>query len=238
MDRPVKADVKEVNLTFSRGQKSTATFRLTNLMQTMSVAVSPSTTNPSSLSFPNPFSILPPLSTSSFTLHLSSDHPPLSSPPDTMLVRSSMLPTGKTHQDDLCRLFSKPGAHIFKDATIPISLVGPHVIASLFSPPYNKSFEVSFLLSKAISGYDESESTNLLKSATGFGNVVPTHMHEKRRKATNQVQLGSHQPTCMKNVGRQPTKSSLAATNHSKGQEWRLPKSRTKAFPPTPFVYK
>ncbi|GMP99436.1 hypothetical protein CsSME_00046906 [Camellia sinensis var. sinensis] len=46
------------------------------------------------------------------------------------------------------------------------------------------------------------------------------------------------QPTCMKNVGRQPTKSSLAATNHSKGQEWRLPKSRMKALPPTPFVYK
>ncbi|THG15840.1 hypothetical protein TEA_023863 [Camellia sinensis var. sinensis] len=170
MDRLVKADVKEVNLTFTRGQKSTATFRLTNLMHTMSVAVSLSTTNPSSLSFPNPFSILPPLSTSSFTLHLSSDHPPLSSPPDTILVRSSMLPTGKAHQDDLRRLFSKPGAHIFKDATIPISLVGPHVIESLFSPPYNKSLEVSFLLSKAISGCDESEIMNLLRSATGFGN--------------------------------------------------------------------
>ncbi|GMP62799.1 hypothetical protein CsSME_00024761 [Camellia sinensis var. sinensis] len=31
------------------------------------------------------------------------------------------------------------------------------------------------------------------------------------------------QPTCMKNMGRQPTKSSLAATNHSKGQEWSYP---------------
>ncbi|GMP91345.1 hypothetical protein CsSME_00042085 [Camellia sinensis var. sinensis] len=101
MDRLVKAEVKEVNLTFTRGQKSTATFRLTNLMHTMFVAVSLSTTNPSSFSFPNPFSILPPLSTSSFTLHLSSDHPPLSSLPDTILVRSSMLPTGKAHQDDL-----------------------------------------------------------------------------------------------------------------------------------------
>ncbi|KAE9460525.1 hypothetical protein C3L33_07540, partial [Rhododendron williamsianum] len=74
-------------------------------------AVSLSTTNPSYLSFPHPFSILPPLSTSSFFLHLSpSSHPPLSSPPDTVLVRSSMLPTGKADPDDLRRLFSKPTA--------------------------------------------------------------------------------------------------------------------------------
>ncbi|RVW21246.1 hypothetical protein CK203_104349 [Vitis vinifera] len=94
-------------------------------MHTMSVAVSLTTTNPSLFSFPQPFSILPPLSSSPFTLLLSqpSDHPPLSSPNDTLLVRTAMLPTGKAHLDDLRRLFSKPGPHVFKDAAIPIFLL-------------------------------------------------------------------------------------------------------------------
>ncbi|KAA8543181.1 hypothetical protein F0562_021324 [Nyssa sinensis] len=170
MDRLVKPDVKEVNLTFTRGQKCSATFRLTNLMHTMSVAVSLTTTDPSLFSFGHPFSILPPLSTSSFTLLLSqpSDHPPLSTIPDTILVRSSMLPTGKAHQDDLRRLFSKPGSHVFKDATIPISFVGPDVVEALLSP--SKTLEIAFLLSKAIAWCDESQLTSLLISASMNGN--------------------------------------------------------------------
>ncbi|XP_058200270.1 protein VAPYRIN-LIKE-like [Rhododendron vialii] len=190
MDRLVKPDVKELSLTFTPNQTCTATFRLTNLMHTMSVAVSLSTTNPSYLSFPHPFSILPPLSTSSFSLHLSpSSHPPLSSPPDTVLVRSSMLPTGKADPDNLLRLFSKPSTPlVFKDATIPISLVGPHVIESLLSPPINRTLEVgegrltwspelskngtlevAFLMLKAISGCDQSDLTSLLRAAAETG---------------------------------------------------------------------
>ncbi|XP_034690221.1 ankyrin repeat domain-containing protein 65-like [Vitis riparia] len=172
MDRLVKPDVKEVEIIFKRGQKCNTTFRLTNLMHTMSVAVSLTTTNPSLFSFPQPFSILPPLSSSPFTLLLSqpSDHPPLSSPNDTLLVRTAMLPTGKAHQDDLRRLFSKPGPHVFKDAAIPIFLVGPHVVDFLLLP-HPKTLEIAFLLSKAISGCNGSQLTSLLRSAVVAGNA-------------------------------------------------------------------
>ncbi|CAK9178062.1 unnamed protein product [Ilex paraguariensis] len=171
MDRLVKADVKEVNLSFSKGHKCSTTFRLTNLMHTMSVAVSLTSSNPSIFSFVQSLSIIPPLSTSSFTLLLSqpSDQPPLSSPLDTVLVRTCMLPTGKAHQDDLRRLFSRPGPHIFKDATIPISFVGPHVVEFLLSSSY-KSLEIAFLLPKAISWCDKSQLTSLLRSAARKGN--------------------------------------------------------------------
>lgn len=80
-----------------------------------------------------------------------------------------MLPTGKASQDDLRRLFSKPGPHVFKDATISISLVGPHVVESLLSPPY-KTLEIAFLLSKAIYGCDGSDLSSLLHSAARKGN--------------------------------------------------------------------
>ncbi|KAL3531396.1 hypothetical protein ACH5RR_010718 [Cinchona calisaya] len=164
MDRLVKPDLQELSLSFIRGQRCSATFKLTNLMHTMSVAVSLTTTNPSVFNFSQSFSIIPPLSTSVFTLSLSqpSDQPPLSSPLDTILVRSSMLPTGKAHQDDLRRLFSKPGPHIFKDATISISLVGPHVVESLILSSFPKSLELAFLLSKAIFWCDERQLTSLL----------------------------------------------------------------------------
>ncbi|KAI5680360.1 hypothetical protein M9H77_01587 [Catharanthus roseus] len=174
MDRLVKPEFQELYLAFNRGKKCSATFQLTNLMHTMSVAISLTTTNPSIFSFSNPFSVIPPLSTSSFTLSLSHHpltHPPFSSPLDTILVRSSMLPTGKAHQDDLRRLFSKPGPHIFKDATIPIVFVGPHAVESLIlSPKSPKSLEIAFLLSKAIDWCDKSQLNSLLKTAAMVGN--------------------------------------------------------------------
>ncbi|KAJ0111144.1 hypothetical protein Patl1_01128 [Pistacia atlantica] len=82
MDRLVKADVKEVEIAFKKGQKCNTSFRLTNLMHTMSVAVSLTTTNPSFFSFDQLYSIIPPLSSSSYTLILSqpSDQPTLSCP--------------------------------------------------------------------------------------------------------------------------------------------------------------
>lgn len=172
MDRLVKADVKEVNLVFSKNHKCSTIFKLTNLMHTMAVAVSFNTTNPSLFSFTHPFSIIPPLGTVSFTLFLSkpSDHPPLSTPPENVLVRSSMLPTGKANQEDLRRLFSKPGPHIFKDVTIPISFVGPHVIEFLLSSSSSKTLEIAFVLSKAVSWCDESHLTSLLRLAVMSGN--------------------------------------------------------------------
>ncbi|KAJ6732960.1 hypothetical protein OIU74_004832 [Salix koriyanagi] len=121
MDRLVKADVKEVEIAYERSQNGSATFRITNLMHTMSVAISLSITNPSVFSFSQPFSTIPPLSSSSYTVVLS-DQPPLSASADAITVKSSMLPTGKAHQDELRRLFSRPGPHVFRDATIPVYL--------------------------------------------------------------------------------------------------------------------
>ncbi|KAF5732726.1 hypothetical protein HS088_TW17G00256 [Tripterygium wilfordii] len=171
MDRLVKPDVKEVELTFRRGQKSTVTFRLTNLMHTMSVGVSLTTSNPSFFSFNQPYSIIQPLSTSSYTLLLSkpSDKPPIRTTADVINVRSSMLPTGKANQDDLRRLFAKPGSHVFRDATIPITFVGPHVVDYLI---FNNTQvpELNSLFSKAISGCTESELTNSLRSAVASAN--------------------------------------------------------------------
>ncbi|XP_075093907.1 protein VAPYRIN-LIKE-like [Nicotiana tabacum] len=176
MDRLVKPDMEELQLCFIRGQKSSGTFKLTNLMHTMSVAICLSTTKPSAFSFSHPFSIIPPLSTASFTLFLtnSCDQPPLSTPLDTVMVKSSMLPTGKASQDDLRRLFSRTGRHIFKDAKILISLVGPQVVEFLFSPNSSISsktlLDVSLLLPKALSLCGGSQIDSLLKSAAKNGN--------------------------------------------------------------------
>ncbi|KAJ8543342.1 hypothetical protein K7X08_005865 [Anisodus acutangulus] len=176
MDRLVKPDLEELKLSFIRGQKSSATFKLTNLMHTMSVAISLSTTKPSVFSFSHPFTIVPPLSTASFTLFLtnSCDQPPLSTPLDTVMVKSSMLPTGKASQDDLHRLFSRTGSHIFKDAKIPISLVGPQVVEFLLSPNSSVSsktlLDVSLLLPKALSFCGGCQLDSLLRCAAKNGN--------------------------------------------------------------------
>ncbi|KAL3328653.1 hypothetical protein AABB24_036007 [Solanum stoloniferum] len=170
MDRLVKPDLDELKLCFIKGQKCCATFKLTNLMHTMSVAVGLSTTNPSLFSFSHPFTIIPPLSTASFTLFLtnSCDQPPVYMPLDIVIVKSSMLPTGKASQDDLRRLFSRSGSHIFKDAKIPISLVGPQVVEFLLSS--KNLLDVSLLLPKALSLCDGCQLDSLLKSAAKNGN--------------------------------------------------------------------
>lgn len=171
MDRLVKPDVTEVELTFKKGQKCTKTFRVTNLMHTMSVAISLSTTNTSLFSFNQPYSIIPPLSSASYTLvSAPSDRPALSSPPDFITVRSSMLPTGKAHQDDLRRLFSRPGPHVFKDATMPIAFVGLQVIEFLIKQS-TQIRETESLLKKAIPGCDKSQLTKLLKYAIACGDA-------------------------------------------------------------------
>ncbi|KAG2697210.1 hypothetical protein I3760_07G096000 [Carya illinoinensis] len=172
MDRLVKPDVKEVDLAFKRGQKCTTTFRLTNLMHTMAVGVSLNTTNPSVFSFSQQFSVIPPLSSSSYSLVFSqtSDQPPLSSPPDVITVRSSMLPTGKAHQDDLRRLFAKPGPHVFRDASIPINLVGSHVAEFLISH-HAQIPETDVFLNKALSGCTDPQLADLLRAAVVYGSA-------------------------------------------------------------------
>ncbi|KAF9618268.1 hypothetical protein IFM89_000903 [Coptis chinensis] len=140
----------------------------------MSVAVSLTTTSPSLFTFTQPYSLLPPLSSSLFYVQLSqpSEHPPLCHPSTSLLVRTSMLPTGKAHQEDLKRLFTRPGPHIFKDATIPITFVGVHVVEFLLSPNCSRQFktlEISFLVSKAIYGCTQLEISSLLRSAVVSG---------------------------------------------------------------------
>uniref|UniRef100_A0A2N9IHY9 MSP domain-containing protein n=1 Tax=Fagus sylvatica TaxID=28930 RepID=A0A2N9IHY9_FAGSY len=166
MDRLVKPDLKEVNLAFKKGQECTTTFRLTNLMHTMAVAVSLTTTNPSVYSFNQAFTVIPPLSSLSYTLLLSqpSDRPPLSSPPDIITVRSSILLIGKAQPDYLRRLFSKPGPHVFRDATIPINFVGPQVIDFLIYH-HSQIPEIGFFWKKAISECTGIQLTSLLRPA-------------------------------------------------------------------------
>ncbi|GMI85791.1 hypothetical protein HRI_002248400 [Hibiscus trionum] len=179
MDRLVKAELKGIELVFVKGEESSASFSLTNLMHTMSVAVSLSTKNPSFFSFNKPFSIIPPLSSSSYTL-LShpSGQPPLTDPPDAIAVKTSMVPSGKASLDDLRRRFSKPGPHIFKDATLPIFFLGPHVIEHLISSNTQVS-DTNHFLNKAISGCSGKQLSVLLKSAavSGKADLVRTLIH-------------------------------------------------------------
>lgn len=169
MDRLIKPEVEELNFPFIKGQKCSQTFNLTNLMHTMPVAVSLTSTDPSVFSLHPSLSVIPPLSTASFSLSFTKPHdqPPLSAAA-AVVVRSSMLPTRKASHDHLLHLFSKPGPHIFKDATIPISLVGLHVAHFLLSPNSN-SLELDFQFSKAISACDEKQLTSLLRSAVANG---------------------------------------------------------------------
>ncbi|KAF7804797.1 ankyrin repeat domain-containing protein 50-like [Senna tora] len=172
MDRLVKVDVEEVEMVFQKGQKCSTTFKLTNLMHIMSVAVSLTTSHPSLFSFNSPFSVIPPLSSSSYTLLLShpSHQPPFSDPPDLITVRTALLPTGKAHLDDLRRLFSKPGRHLFRDALLPVSFVGPHAAQFLISN-HSQFPQFGSLFKKAISGpaCAHSHLTPLLRSAIEFG---------------------------------------------------------------------
>ncbi|XP_071738487.1 protein VAPYRIN-LIKE-like [Rutidosis leptorrhynchoides] len=166
MDRLVKPDVKELNMVFIRNQTCSTTFTLTNLMHTMPVAVFVETTSPFLFSFTSPFSVIPPLGTASFSVvSQPSDQPSLSSPAANVVVRSSILVTRKTDPESLKLLFSRPGRHIFKDANIPVSFVGPDVIEFLLSSSRLKTFDIRFILTKSVQFCNGSDLTSLLKSA-------------------------------------------------------------------------
>ncbi|CAM8930321.1 unnamed protein product [Rhodiola kirilowii] len=175
MDRLVVADVKEVDLTFKRNLKSSASFRLTNLMHTMPVAISLISSNPTTFSFSHPFYVIPPLSTATFVLHLShvSDKPPTcllsgSSAP-AIMVRSSMLPTGKGNVDELKRLFARPGPHVFKDAVLPVTLVGADMAEFIIGGEKLETLESVARLRKSVRGCSVAELTRLLRIAVGNG---------------------------------------------------------------------
>ncbi|XP_058770243.1 protein VAPYRIN-LIKE-like [Vicia villosa] len=171
MDRLVKAEVKELELHFHKNQKCSSTFKLTNLMHTMTVAVSLTTSNPSTFSINKPLSVIPPLSSASYILHLSNlNQPPLSNHPDVITVKTSMLPTGKANTEDLRRLFNKPGPHVFRDAVITVTLVGPSVAEFIISN-YDSVAEARSLFTKGISVCTKSDLTNLLKPAVERGDV-------------------------------------------------------------------
>ncbi|EHA8586506.1 ankyrin repeat domain-containing protein 50-like [Cocos nucifera] len=174
MDRLVSVDAKELEIEFRPSQRcSSATFRVTNLMHTMAVAVHLSTTRPAAFSVhPAAVTVLPPLSSAAFSLVLlPSPSPPLASPPDSLLVRSALLPTGKPDGPNaLLRLFSRPptAATVFRDADLPIALVGPHVLRSLLRSC--DSLEAAFFLSRAASACPPADLAALLLPAAASGN--------------------------------------------------------------------
>ncbi|MED6130463.1 hypothetical protein PIB30_000963 [Stylosanthes scabra] len=176
MDRLVKSDVKEVVLIYDKSNENcSATFKLTNLMHAMAVAVSLTTTNPSSpFSVDIPFSTIPPLSSSTYTLSLfqlffDNGTPLIFTVPEAIVVTTSMILAGKPQDcDDLRRLFSKPGPHVFHDAIIPVSIVGPDFAEFLISNHIPRSRSI---LSKAISRCVASQLTDLLAYAVECGNA-------------------------------------------------------------------
>ncbi|CAN0892564.1 Protein VAPYRIN-LIKE [Linum grandiflorum] len=75
-----------------------------------------------------------------------------------------MLPTGKATADDLRRLFSVPGRHVFRDAVVHVSVVGHQVAEWIVSDSYcSKSFE------KAVSRCSVNQVNGLLRSAVASG---------------------------------------------------------------------
>ncbi|KAI3805958.1 hypothetical protein L1987_21846 [Smallanthus sonchifolius] len=145
-------------------------------MHTLPVAVLLETTNPSLLAFTHQFSVIPPLGTACFTLRSqSTDHPPVSATAANVLVRSLMVLTAKTDQESLCAMFSKPGPHIFKDATIPVSFVGPQVVEFLLSMSrLSTTVDIPLIRSKSVPFCVNNRDVNgnsVMSSAIGLGNV-------------------------------------------------------------------
>ncbi|KAK4763796.1 hypothetical protein SAY87_013234 [Trapa incisa] len=165
MDRLVELDVREIELIFKSREKCAKSFRVTNLMHAMPVAVSLSTTKPSLFTFDQPLSIIPHLSTVTYTITSAPmDQPIISSTPDSVVVKSSMLPIGKAQENDLRRLFARPGPRVFKDATIPISFTGFQVIKFLIgrAPQFP---DMDYLINRSIPWCNQAQLTTLLRSA-------------------------------------------------------------------------
>lgn len=134
MDRLVKVEAAELELHFRPSYRCTVNFKITSLIHTMPVAVKLSTTRSSSYSFsPDAVALLPPLSSAVFTLVLlPTAAPPLVSPPDFLFVGTALAPAlQRANSAALRHFFSRPALPIFRDASLPIHLVGPHALRSL-----------------------------------------------------------------------------------------------------------
>ncbi|KAI0510456.1 hypothetical protein KFK09_011058 [Dendrobium nobile] len=134
MDRLVKVEAAELELHFRPSYRCTATFKITSLIHTMPVAVKLSTVRPSFYSFsPDAVALLPPLSSAVFTVVLlPTAEPPLVSPPDVVFVGTALAPAlQRANSVALRHFFSRPALPIFRDASLPIHIIGPHALRSL-----------------------------------------------------------------------------------------------------------
>ncbi|PKA62290.1 Potassium channel AKT1 [Apostasia shenzhenica] len=159
MDKLIKVEGAEVELYFRPPERCAASFKITSLIHTMPVAVQLTTTRPGPYSFsPATVALLLPLSTTVFTLALlPTAAPPLVSPPDSLIVTSALTPTlRRATSAALHRFFSRPALFLFRDASLPIHLVGPHVLRSLFLPPIS-SLQRDLLLLRVISSCSPDE---------------------------------------------------------------------------------
>lgn len=80
-----------------------------------------------------------------------------------------MLPTGKGSAEELKRLFSRPGPHVFKDAVLPVTLVGLDVAEFIIGDGKLETVESVGRLRKAIRGCGVEQLTRLLRIAVGNG---------------------------------------------------------------------
>ncbi|KAK8947408.1 hypothetical protein KSP39_PZI006767 [Platanthera zijinensis] len=137
MDRIVKVEADQVELNFRPSARCTAAIKVTSLVHTIPVAVKLTTTRPAAYTFsPDSVALLHPLSTIVFTLVLlPTSTPPLSSPPDSILVDAvPALSIRRTNSSALRRLFSSPSLSVFRDASVLIHLLGSQTLFSLRFP--------------------------------------------------------------------------------------------------------
>lgn len=139
MDKLVKVELAEVELKFRPSVRCTAAIKVTSLIHTMPVAVKLMTTRPASYSFsPDFVALLQPLSSAVFTLVLlPTTAPPLASPSDCLLVDAALSPAlHRANSAALRRFFSRPALPIFRDASLPIHLLGTHALQSIHFPSF------------------------------------------------------------------------------------------------------
>ncbi|KAI0489442.1 hypothetical protein KFK09_029285 [Dendrobium nobile] len=170
MDRLVSAEAAEVELNFLPSKRCTATFKIRSLIHTMPVAVQLTTTRPCFYAFsPAAVALIPPLSSIVLDVVLPpTAAPPITSPPDAILVRSALVPT--LHHADtgtLLRFFSRPTLPVFRDATIPILLVGHHILTYLLLSPNPHSH-----LSRVIPSCTPDELSTTLPLAAAAGDAI------------------------------------------------------------------
>ncbi|XP_059066953.1 protein VAPYRIN isoform X1 [Cryptomeria japonica] len=163
MDRLVAVDPVEITIDFKRGQKAQNTFRVRNLMHTMSVAFKISTTEPKKYAVRPGLAIISPLCeilvevTTAAQAELPSSIPVSE---DKFVVKSLMLPTGKATDSELNELFSKNN-HIFTDATLKVVYTGNLILRSLVESGSSNDVKEVLLRCKDVNSKYEHDLTPL-----------------------------------------------------------------------------